>query len=129
MGFTDQEAKAILVQAKNAVNSATQIRTVTQLFSALKEEVATAWSHVFEAIIGNIGQATGTLTSLHNVAETALTTPINKLAQLLAAFRKLGGIDLVIKGITLAFHAFLCCPLDNQRCLPCCLPVQRRAGR
>lgn len=106
MGFTDKEAKAILVQAQNAVNSATQIRTVTQLFQALKEEVATAWSHVFEAIIGNITQATGTLTSLHNVAETALTAPINKLAELLATFRKLGGIDLVIKGVTEAFHAF-----------------------
>lgn len=106
MGFTDKEATAILKQAQNAVNSATQIRTVTQLFSALKEEVATAWSHVFEAVIGNINQATGTLTALHNVAETALTTPINKLAELLAAFRKLGGFDLIIKGITNAFHAF-----------------------
>ena len=106
MGFTNQEAQAILKQAQNAVNSATQIRTVTQLFSALKEEVATAWSHVFEAIIGNITQATGTLTSLHNVAETALTAPINKLAELLAAFRKLGGFDLIIKGISNAFHAF-----------------------
>jgi tape measure domain-containing protein len=105
MGFTNQEATAILKQAQNAVNSATQIRTVTQLFSALKEEVATAWSHVFEAIIGNITQATGTLTSLHNVAETALTTPINKLAELLAAFRKLGGFDLIIQGVTEAFHA------------------------
>lgn len=106
MGFTGKEADAILKQAKNAVDSATKIRTVTQLFDALKEEVATAWSHVFEAVIGNINQASTTLTALHNVAETALTSPINKLADLLAAFRKLGGFDIIIKGITEAFHAF-----------------------
>lgn len=106
MGFTDKEANAILKQAQNAVDSATKIRTVTQLFDALKEEVATAWSRVFEAVIGNINQATNTLSALHNVAENALTTPINKLAELLTAFRKLGGFDLIIKGITNAFHAF-----------------------
>jgi tape measure domain-containing protein len=105
MGFTAQEAEAIQKQAKLAVNSATQIRTVSQLFQALKEEVATAWSHVFEAIIGNIGQATTTLSALHSAAENALTAPIYKLAQLLESFRKLGGFNLIIDGIKNSFHA------------------------
>src|SRR6266576_264600 len=105
MGFTNKEAEAIQKQAKAAVSSAVQIRTVTQLFQALKEEVATAWSHVFEAIFGNINQATSTLSALHTTLETAFTSPINSLAQMLASFRKLGGFDIIIDGIKTAFRS------------------------
>lgn len=104
MGFTEKESLEIQKQAKLAVSSAVQIRTMTQLFQALKEEVATAWSHVFEAIFGNINEATKTLSSLHTALENAFTTPINSLAKLLEAFRKLGGFDLIIQGVTTAFH-------------------------
>jgi hypothetical protein len=105
MGFTAAETAAIQKQAQVAVNSATQVRTISGLTQALKEEVATAWSKVFEAIIGNSTQATQTLSHLHSIAETALTSPINKLADLLAQFNHLGGRDLVIQGIGEAFHA------------------------
>lgn len=104
MGFTDKESEAIQKQAKLAVSSAVQIRTMTQLFQALKEEIATAWSHVFEAIFGNINQATKTLSGLHTALENAFTSPINSLAKLLASFRKLGGFDVIIDGIKTAFH-------------------------
>lgn len=105
MGFTAQEIVQIQKQARLAVNSATQIRTVSQLFQALKEEVATAWSKVFEAVIGNITQATSVLSNLHSVAETALTAPIYKLAALLQNFRQLGGINLIIDGVRNSFHS------------------------
>jgi Tape measure protein len=105
MGFTNQETQAILKQAKAAVASATQIRTITQLFQALKEEVATAWANVFEAIIGNNVEATKTLSAFHNVAENALTQPLKSLASLLTEFDKLGGRDLLIQTISEAFHS------------------------
>ena len=104
MGFTAQETKAIQAQAAQAVKSATQIRTITQLFSALREEIATAFSHVFEALIGNIGQASKTLSSLHTTLENAFTGPINNLAKMLAEFRKLGGIAVIGHTIGLVFH-------------------------
>lgn len=103
MGFTAQESAAIQKQAALAVNSATQIRTITQLFQALKEEVATAWANVFQAIIGNNIEATKTLSAFHNVAENALTSPLKGLASLLTQFDKLGGRNLVIDTIKLAF--------------------------
>lgn len=106
MGFTDQEAQGILKQAKLAVQSAVQIRTVSQLFQALGEEVATAWSRVWEAVIGNINQATTLLTGIHTVAEAALTSPINHIADLLNKFNDLGGRTIVIAALTTAFHAF-----------------------
>jgi tape measure domain-containing protein len=104
MGFTDKEAQAILKQADAAVTSATQIRTLTQLFDALGEEVGTAWASIFQAIIGNSVQAAATLTALHNTAETALTKPIYDLAKIIQSFTDLGGRQDVIQAITNAFH-------------------------
>lgn len=104
MGFTQKESEAIQKQAKLAVSSAVQIRTMTQLFQALKEEIATAWSHVFEAIFGNINQATKSLSALHTTLENAFTSPINSLAKMLATFRQLGGFTIIIDAIKTAFH-------------------------
>jgi tape measure domain-containing protein len=96
MGFTSQEADNILKLGKTAVASAVNIRTTTQLMAALKEEVATAWSRVWETLIGNINGATSTLTSLHNVLENFFTKPINDLNTFLQEFVKLGGRTDVI---------------------------------
>lgn len=104
MGFTDAQTKAIMNQAKLAVNSATQIRTVTQLTQALKEEVATAYSHVWETLIGNIGGATKTLTLVHNVLENLFTKPIYDLNAFLQEFIKLGGRTALLTGLTNAFR-------------------------
>jgi tape measure domain-containing protein len=104
-GYTSQEADAIIKQAQAAVNSATQIRTVTQLMQALKEEVGSAWSKVWEAVIGNIGQATGTLTAVHNTLENLFTTPVLDLAKFLDQWNQLGGRAAVIQGFVNAFKA------------------------
>jgi tape measure domain-containing protein len=104
MGFTDKETAAIMRQAKAAVSSATQIRTISQLHQALAEEIATAWSHVWEAVFGNVNEATKTLSGVHSVLENLFTSPINNFAKMLEDFRHLGGFDLIIQGISTAFH-------------------------
>lgn len=104
-GFTLKESEAIQKQAKIAVTSATQIRTISQLMAALKDDVSTAWASVFEAIIGNFSTAPKLLTSLFNTVSTAAIKPIYGLAALLTSFRKLGGFDLIIQTIEEAFHS------------------------
>jgi tape measure domain-containing protein len=106
MGFTDDEAKSILAMGQAAVKSATDIRTVTQLQAALKEEIATAWASVWETLIGNITDATKLLSNVHNVLENAFTKPIYALNTLLQGWAKLGGRTALIDGIANAFKAF-----------------------
>ena len=105
LGYTNKEAQAIFKQGQVAVRSATQIRTVTQLTQALKEEVATAWAGVWEAIIGNSVTATKTLSGFHNIAENALKAPVIGLTNILNSFNKLGGRAVVIDAVTTAFHS------------------------
>jgi tape measure domain-containing protein len=106
MGFSDQEAKSILAMGQAAVKSATDIRTVTQLQAALKEEVATAWASVWETLIGNITDATALLSNVHNVLENAFTKPVYALNTLLQGWAKLGGRTALIDAISNAFKAF-----------------------
>jgi tape measure domain-containing protein len=105
LGFTEKETIAIQKQAKIAVQSATQIRTITQLNQALKEEVATAWASVFQAIIGNSHQAVKTLSAIHSAAENFLTKPIYSLAKVLQQFTDLGGRAVVIKSLENVLHS------------------------
>lgn len=105
MGFTNQETKAILAQAAIAVKSATQIRTVSQLTAALKDDVSTAFAGLWESIIGNFSEAPTTLTSLFNTLSSVAIAPINNLAKLLKQFDKLGGRDLIIQAISESFHS------------------------
>jgi tape measure domain-containing protein len=105
MGFTDKEAQSILAMGQAAVKSATDIRTVTQLQAALKEEVATAWASVWETLIGNITDATSLLSNVHNVLENAFTKPVYALNTLLQEWAKLGGRTAAINTISNALKA------------------------
>jgi tape measure domain-containing protein len=98
-GFTEDQIKNIQKQAKAAVGAATNIKTVTQLMDALKEEVATAWGAIFKTIFGNIFDATKVFSSLHVAAENALTGPIYALNKTLQGWSKLGGRTTLIRGL------------------------------
>lgn len=103
MGYTDQQAQQIYNMGQTALNAATKIKTMSQLTQALKEEVATAYAAIFTTIFGNITQATVLFSSIHTVAENALTGPIYALNALLQGWEKLGGRTVLITAISDAF--------------------------
>lgn len=103
LGYSKQQIPLILAQAKAAQDSATKIRTVTQLQAALREEVATAWSTVWQSLLGNINQATDLLSAVHNTLETLFTKPVYDFNRLLTQWDKLGGRDQIIQAISESF--------------------------
>jgi tape measure domain-containing protein len=103
-GFTQQQIVQIQALGQTAVGAATKIKTMSQLTQALKEEVATAYGAIFKTIFGDINQATDLFSSIHTVAENALTGPIYALNNLLQAWDKLGGRTELIKTLSDAFH-------------------------
>lgn len=105
MGYTAKQAQGILALGKVAVDSATKIKTMTQLSQALKEEVATAYAAIFKTIFGGIGSATELFSNVHNVLENAITGPIYAINTLLQGWDKLGGRTVIIKAIGNAFNA------------------------
>lgn len=105
-GFTDAQVKQIEALGKTASGAATNIKTMSQLTTALKEEVATAWSAIFKTIFGNIGDATKTFSAVHIVLENALTNPLKDLNKLLEGWVELGGRTAIIDSIKNVWKAF-----------------------
>lgn len=99
MGYNQAQIKQIRTMGKTATDAATKIKTMSQLTSALKEEVATAWSAIFKTIFGDINQATTLFSAVHTSVENALTGPIYALNTLLEATAKLGGRTQLILAI------------------------------
>lgn len=106
MGFTAQQAAQIQQLGQTAVNAATKIKTMSQLTQALKEEVGTAYAAIFKTVFGDIGQATDLFSSIHNVAENALTGPIYALNTLLQGWDALGGRKELIADLSNAMKNF-----------------------
>jgi tape measure domain-containing protein len=98
-GFSDSQIKAIQAQAKAAVGAATNIKTITQLMQALKEEVASSWGAIFKTLFGDIFSATSVFSKLHNAAQNALTGPVYALNKVLQGWAKLGGRSILIDAL------------------------------
>lgn len=66
MGLTDQQIKDFTTQQQMAEDSATKVRTFTQLMGTMKEAVGSGWASTFEIIFGDFNEATDLFTSINN---------------------------------------------------------------
>jgi len=104
LGLTDKQIAKFQKQAKTAEEAATKVRTGTQFFNVLKESIASRWSDVFNVIIGDFNEATKFWTKISETISPMLTEPIKNLTEMLKGWKKLGGRDEVIKGLSNALQ-------------------------
>lgn len=100
LGYTKAQILQTQQTARLAVDSATKIKTFSQLTDALKEEVATAYAAIFKTLFGDINQAKSLFSDLHTHIENALTLPLYAFNNLLIDASALGARTNVIKGFT-----------------------------
>lgn len=103
MGFTKKQASNVMELAKQAEESATQIRTVTQLFDTMKEAVGSGWAKTWEWIIGDKEQATEMLTSISKAFEEMIKPGIEARNKMFEEWNKGGGRDSLISSFTNIF--------------------------
>ena len=104
MGFNKKQAQNVMQLAKQAEDSATQIRTVTQLFDTMKEAVGSGWAQTWEWIIGDKEQATKTLTGISKAFENMIKPGIAARNKMFEEWNKGGGRDSIISGFTNIFE-------------------------
>lgn len=98
MGFNKKQAQNVMQLAKQAEESATQIRTVTQLFDTMKEAVGSGWAQTWEWIVGDKEQATKTLTDISKAFENMIKPGIAARNKMFEEWNKGGGRDSLISG-------------------------------
>jgi tape measure domain-containing protein len=105
-GFSAAQIKAIQAQAKTAKEAATQVKTFSQLVDTTKEAIGSGWSQTFQTIFGDFTEAKGLFTGISNAVNGVISKSSNARNKMLSDWKKLGGRDDLIKGITNGVKAF-----------------------
>lgn len=66
MGFTDEDIQKLIEIGENAMKAATEVRTFTKMYDALKEAAQSGWSESFEFIFGDMEEGTSLWTMLND---------------------------------------------------------------
>lgn len=100
MGYTAEQADAIVDLAKTAEESATKIKTFSQLIGTVKEELGSGWAQTFSILFGNFEEAQDLFTTVGN----AITGFVGQTSQarnaMLQTWKDMGGRTAVIEGLT-----------------------------
>lgn len=105
-GFSKSEIKMIQAQAKAAKESATQVKTLTQLWDTTKEALGSGWATTWQTIFGDFSEAKGLFTGISNSISKVVNNSSNARNKMLSDWKELGGRDDLIKGITNGIKAF-----------------------
>ena len=107
MGYTDEQAKAIMALGEDANNAATKVKTFTQLMDTLKEAAQSGWTQSWEILIGDFEEAKTLWTNVSDYFGEAINKSAEARNNLLQGWKDLGGRDAVIESMKNAFNGLL----------------------
>lgn len=87
--------------------AATQVRTVTQLFSTMAESMQSGWAQSWEYIIGNRDEAAKLLTGISEGFNSIIQPSTDARNAMLKFWHDNGGRDALIEGLSNAFQGLL----------------------
>lgn len=77
IGYTEQQAQAIIEMGDDANKAATKVKTVTQLFDTLSEAAQSGWTQSWEILIGDFEEARELLTGISDVLSDIINARSN----------------------------------------------------
>jgi len=105
LGFADEAAKQLVAAGELGNESATSVKTLTQLLSTLRESVGSGWAQTFRTVFGTFEEAKTTFTRFNDALGLVSSTSADSRNAILTVWKTLGGRDALINGITTAFKA------------------------
>lgn len=103
MGYSKKQAAEMIELGKLGVASATQIKTIPQLFDTIKETIGSGWSQSFKLVIGDFEEAKNLLTFINNIVSSVVGRFSDARNNLLGGWKFLGGRDQLIRDMVEAF--------------------------
>ena len=94
-------------QQKIAEESATKVRTFTQLVSTIKESIGSGWSETFRTVIGDFEGATQVFTGINNAIGGIVGKSATARNDLLKGWAAFGGRNAAIEGVVRIWTALL----------------------
>lgn len=107
MGYTNEQADAILKMGVTANDAATKVKTFTQLMDTLMEAAQSGWTQTWETIIGDFEEAKAFLTEISDVFSEMINQSSESRNAVLTGWKDLGGRDMLIESLRNSFQALL----------------------
>lgn len=110
MGYTEKQIVDIQEMARTAVDSATKVKTATQLMDTLREASQSGWSKSWQIMVGNLDEAKELYTGISDEIGGIINSQSDYRNNLLQMFKDIGGREVLLesfKNIWLAFKQYL----------------------
>jgi tape measure domain-containing protein len=102
--YTDEQFASLQKLSDSAFKSATQVKTLGQVFDVAKETIGSGWGASFQSIFGNFKEARNTFTSMSNAVNGFINANALARNKVLHDWHAMGGRTELIKGIKQAFQ-------------------------
>ena len=106
-GYTETQAKQFANMAKMAYESATKIKSFTQLVDTLKESLGTGWADIWRTVIGDLSEAKELWTGVYEKINPFIDASSKARLELAKTWKEMGGRTEVINGISNFFDNFV----------------------
>ena len=87
LGFTDEDLQKLLGIGEGAMKAATEVRTFTKMYDALKEAAQSGWAESLEFIFGDMEEGTSLWTTLNDKISEMLSKSAEERNSALAEWR------------------------------------------
>lgn len=105
MGYSTEAAKELNRLSQASIDSATKIKTFTQMIDVVKESIGSGWASIFQGLFGNLNQASNLWTGVGNTITDALDSIFGSIEGVLTGWRKAGGYQAMWAGFGNIFKA------------------------
>lgn len=107
MGYSEEQAAKLKQLAQNASDSATQIRTFTQMIGTWQEVLGSGWAETWRIIIGDFADAQVLFTSVGNWVGDLIAEMSDARNSFLKTWAALGGRTELLRGLHNIFKAIV----------------------
>ena len=87
LGFTDEDIQKLLDIGTAASSAATEVRTFSKMYDALKEAAQSGWAKVIELILGDMEEGTSLWTTLNNKISGVLDNTFGGMEEAFSEWR------------------------------------------
>lgn len=105
LGYTQDQIKEIQELGKTGKAAATEVKTLTQLISTVKESIGSGWSASFRIIFGDFEEAKELFTGINDAIGNFVGKSADARNELLNGWKWLGGRTVLIEALKNVFEA------------------------
>ena len=105
MGYSEEQAAKLKQLAQSASDSATQIRTFTQMVGTWQEALGSGWAETWRILIGDFNQAQQLFTAVGNWVGGVINAMSEARNDFLKGFVALGGREEILRSLLNIFWA------------------------